>query len=278
MFLTATLEQKWTTLNEQDIQFFWNNQKNLLNKKKNILDKQKKSAEWVTVLDTAQKLHEELVPLELQVIEAESDFDQAKERNAEAHRLLGEHTTRIQHLEQTIRDQTSRCKTLLNQIKKIQSDLSELEDAESASLQAEVMNEWLAPDPNDETPRTPDDLEAEIASTEQRIELLHEGNPDAVRQFATRAKQIEKVKNDIANFELNLNELNKEVATVRANWEPKLDKLVDRISAAFAHNFERIGCAGQVSVHKDEEDFREWSIKIEVKFRCVDLSPVSMPH
>ena len=58
-----------------------------------------------------------------------------------------------------------------------------------------------------------------------------------------------------------------DIDRIRAKWEPELDQLVALISDAFFHNFAQIGCAGQVGVHKDDEDFGQWAIRIEVKFR-----------
>ena len=50
-------------------------------------------------------------------------------------------------------------------------------------------------------------------------------------------------------------------------WEPQLDELIAKISEAFADNFSKIQCAGEVVVYKDEEDFDQWAIQIKVKFR-----------
>ncbi|KAK2814281.1 hypothetical protein FQN49_008244, partial [Arthroderma sp. PD_2] len=81
----------------------------------------------------------------------------------------------------------------------------------------------------------------------------------------------------LAESQQKLTELEQGIAEVRGKWEPRLDEIVSKISDAFADNFARIGCAGQVSVDKGESpgsndadggsDFDQWSIRIQVKFR-----------
>ena len=48
------------------------------------------------------------------------------------------------------------------------------------------------------------------------------------------------------------------------------DALVGEISEAFAENFSKIQCAGEVGIYKDE-DFEHWAIQIKVKFRIPSL-------
>ena len=68
-----------------------------------------------------------------------------------------------------------------------------------------------------------------------------------------------------------LKSLDNEIKEVKEQWEPQLDELISHISDAFADNFSKIQCAGEVGVHKDE-DFELWAIQIKVKFRYVSSS------
>jgi chromosome segregation ATPase len=111
-----------------------------------------------------------------------------------------------------------------------------------------------------------DDLEAEITTLEQRLELVHGGNPRIIEEFHKRAETIRTLTVQTEELTAAIVDLDDKIQTIRARWEPTLDELIGKISSAFGYNFEQIGCAGQVDIHKDE-DFSQWAIRIHVKFR-----------
>jgi chromosome segregation ATPase len=113
-------------------------------------------------------------------------------------------------------------------------------------------------------------LETEIAAEEAKLEFVHANNPNAIRDFETRQLQLDKLKEKISGAEEKLETVDCEITRVRGIWEPALDRLISEISEAFSINFEQIGCAGEVSVHKDE-DFDLWAVDIKVKFRYEQL-------
>ena len=93
-------------------------------------------------------------------------------------------------------------------------------------------------------------------------------------EFEKRAKRIEDKKAQELRLGIELERVTAQITGVRAQWEPELDALVAQISAAFADNFSRIQCVGEVGIHKDE-DFSQWAIHIKVKFRSVDSLSVN---
>ncbi|KAK8166260.1 P-loop containing nucleoside triphosphate hydrolase protein [Phyllosticta citrichinensis] len=111
-----------------------------------------------------------------------------------------------------------------------------------------------------------EELEAEIESFGTRLTLLHGGDPNAIREYEKRARTIEEKQAKLGEMDEALEQLQEQIDAIKATWEPELDALVEQISAAFSYNFEQIGCAGQVSVHK-ADDFDQWAIQIQVKFR-----------
>lgn len=121
-------------------------------------------------------------------------------------------------------------------------------------------------------------LNADIDSENARLELTHGGSSNMIKEFEERERQIQKLHEKIAQFQTKLDDLQNGINEVRGRWEPTLDALVGKISDAFGDSFARIGCAGQVSLDKVEEepgpngevggsDFDQWSIQIHVKFR-----------
>lgn len=123
-----------------------------------------------------------------------------------------------------------------------------------------------------------DKLNADIDSEKARLELTHGGSSHMIKEFEDREKQIEKLRSKLAEFQDKLTELGGAIDEIRKNWEPRLDALIKKISDAFADSFNRIGCAGQVTLDKVEDepetegeaggsDFDRWAIQIHVKFR-----------
>lgn len=121
-------------------------------------------------------------------------------------------------------------------------------------------------------------LEADLDSERARLELTHGGSAHMIKEFEDRERQIQKLHDKLADFRTKLAALQESIDEVRGHWEPRLDALISKISDAFGDSFRRIGCAGQVSLDKVEDDpgpngeaggsdFEKWSIQIHVKFR-----------
>ena len=186
-------------------------------------------------------------------IEAESELAILKERNAEVSKLLEARKAEIERLERDVRAQKTICEKLMKEFQEAQTSIS----AEEQAFLAECCQQ------NGNI----DELNAEIESINGRIELLHEGNPGLLQQYEKRQREIEKLEDRVNNFDTELARLNEAISRRRQQWEPELDKLVSEISDAFSYNFAQIGCAGQVNIAKNDEDFSQWAIRIEVKFR-----------
>jgi chromosome segregation ATPase len=113
---------------------------------------------------------------------------------------------------------------------------------------------------------TVEDLDNVIEGNDARLQMMAEGNPRAIKEFERRAQDIQDTDERLAEIRMELAETKEKIVEIRGQWEPELDALVAKISDGFSHNFEGIGCAGQVGVYKDEE-FEAWSIQIQVRFR-----------
>lgn len=203
--------------------------------------------------NTLLKSHNELFEAELLTIEAESELSTLKERNAEVTKLLEARKAEIKQLDRDVRTQKVICEKLMKEFREARDNMSEEEDA--------FLEEWCRQNGSIV------ELNAEIESINGRIELLHEGNPGILQQYEKRQREIEKLEDRVNNFDAELARLNESISRIRGQWEPELEKLVSEISDAFSYNFAQIGCAGQVNVSKNDEDFSQWAIRIEVKFR-----------
>ena len=110
-------------------------------------------------------------------------------------------------------------------------------------------------------------VDEEMTSLQARLSLIHEGNPNAIRQYREREQRIEQLRAKIAALQEKVAGRDAAIREVRQVWEPALDELMDKVSTAFSTSFRKIGCAGEVRVHKSERGFGEWAAEIRVKFR-----------
>lgn len=201
-----------------------------------------------------RKCHENLLEAKIRLIETKSDIATLNERNQDI-------TTQVDKEEASVKKAELESKRVKEIASKALAVCTEIRsDPDFDSIADEVGN----PDPE----MTVEILDHEIAAEESKLDFIHATNPNAIRDFEARQKDVENMKQKMDTRDLTLEKLERSIHKVRSKWEPELDKLVAKISEAFSFNFEQIGCAGEVSVYKDE-DFELWAIQIKVKFRYV---------
>ena len=127
------------------------------------------------------------------------------------------------------------------------------------------------------TDLTLEEVDSEIEGEKARLELMHEGNGGVIREYEQRQKRIDQLKSLLEDTRHATTELDEKITEIRHQWEPELDRLVKKISSSFSYNMKQINCAGEVSVFKDEQDFDQWAIHIQVKFRYPSPCPVYSP-
>ncbi|KAI1811074.1 P-loop containing nucleoside triphosphate hydrolase protein [Poronia punctata] len=203
------------------------------------------------VLPRIRDAHQALLDAQIRLIEAESDVKMLEERNKDIVRLLDE---------------------VKNEIHQMKGECEQLkEDARAAKDKVgDAINhnqDRLAYLTELTQGKTVDDLDDEIGAEESKLEYIHAVDPMVLRQFKKRAQEIQNLTQQKEGLAARFDSLTRKIQELREKWEPQVDALVSRINDAFAYNFEQINCAGQVDIHKDENDFEQWAIEIKVKFR-----------
>lgn len=220
------------------------------------LERGQLTLDYARAVDTLRNLHSDQIEAELWGIEATSERQILAERNREVKEMLEQKQREVQQIESETNAIRNNAKRTLDAVKAI------VDDPNRSEVERTIHEELQEQRPD----LTAEELEADIDTDKTKIEMLHEGNPSAIKQYEKRQMEIDKLEERLASSEEELSKMQADIDEIRAKWEPELDGLVGKISEAFAHNLEKIGCAGQVIVHKDE-DFDQWSIRISVKFR-----------
>ena len=218
---------------------------------KAILDRGQEALNYATAVNALQKLYTDLIESVLLFIEAESDLETLDARNHEINDSLAEREAEVQNLITEVARARQEADTHLRAV----NEMTETRTQREFEIQNEQSDQ-----------QTSDELEIEIESLRARLDMGHDGNPHILREYEERGQKIEKGREKLARVDGELVRLEQQIGELRGRWEPELDALIAKISDAFGENFARIGCAGQVGVHKDEE-FESWSIQVLVKFR-----------
>lgn len=217
----------------------------------------------VDLIDSLAQSHYSLHEAEILLIEAASDVEILSQRNASVRELLN---TKRQDLK-AAEDEYLR---IHDQAKGIMEAVRVL----TANTDADFQN--FLEELNQNGKFTVAEHEAEIEAAKANLELADEslsGGAQVIREYEQRQKRIEQLRERLSDCNHALEELGGKIGELREKWEPELDELVGQISESFSYNMAQIGCAGEVGILKDEEDFGAWAIQILVKFRYDFLSP-----
>jgi chromosome segregation ATPase len=214
-------------------------------------------------IDAIRLRREDLLEAKIRHIEARSDINGLKERNASIMKLLDEQKENVRQATEETNENREVGKRLSIEVRDL------LEEHEDKRELITRLSEG----------KSSEDMELEIEAEKAKLELIHAANPNVLRDFEARAQEIARLQKKMDGLAEKLARVTQELEKYRSKFEPKLDELVSKISDAFAYNFEQINCAGEVRVHKDE-DFDLWALDIMVKFRYVlaNLSALRIDH
>ncbi|KAK5807324.1 hypothetical protein VI817_001582 [Penicillium citrinum] len=231
------------------------------------VEKAEATIAYADAVDDLRKAYEEFMKAEMLHLEANSDVQTLRTRHADFAKLLEDKRLEALRVSNEFKEATRRGRDMLKRAKEVTLQARPLEGG------SEALESISAPDYNI------DQLNADIDSKKAELEFTHGGNENMVQEFEHRERQIDKLRRKLSDLDKKLNDLSGAIDEVRQRWEPKLDALISKISAAFSDSFARIGCAGQVSLDKvkaepgpndetsPEYEYDQWSIEIHVKFR-----------
>eukprot|EP00198_Chlamydomonas_reinhardtii_P001035 XP_001690370.1 structural maintenance of chromosomes protein 5B [Chlamydomonas reinhardtii] len=111
------------------------------------------------------------------------------------------------------------------------------------------------------------ELLKEAEETEKEAEEIVVNNTNVIEAYTMRQLEIEKLTTDLEGQDQRVQTLVSRVEEIKGQWLPMIKDMVCTINASFSHNFKEIGCAGEVRLHEDPDDFDKFAIEILVQFR-----------
>lgn len=209
--------------------------------------------EYVKAVTHMRMFNEQLIEAEIRFIEAKSEISALERENSEILQRLGTKEGEIKVLEtryeQLRRDFRTRREVTQQDINGWPENEREIIAKYTTELQSL------------------EELEQEVMAVEAQLSMMTEGNHGVIETYEKRKEEITRTEAKLDKLTADLEDIRQRIIEIRQKWEPELDALVRKISGAFAHNFKQIGCAGEVEVYKDQEDFDLWSVQISVRFR-----------
>ncbi|KAG8813005.1 Structural maintenance of chromosomes protein 5 [Serendipita sp. 400] len=111
-----------------------------------------------------------------------------------------------------------------------------------------------------------DALEEQRVATQAELASTGQVNRAVIQQYEDRQKKIAALRETIARREHEKEKEERKVQTIKDQWLPELNALIEQVNIRFSAAFDRIRCAGEVRLAQDD-DFNKWAIEILVKFR-----------
>lgn len=121
----------------------------------------------------------------------------------------------------------------------------------------------------DELSANVDELEAEKEELQSRIDCLQAANHNEVEEYEMRQNQITKLQRDLEQARNDLKNVVELLNTSQEQWLNPLQQIIERINEKFGAAFERMGCAGEVTISKgaDERDYEQYGLSVQVSYR-----------
>lgn len=226
-----------------------------------------------------------LLKAEIMAIEAQSDSEMLQQINQGLEEQLGLKRRELQNVERERKAANEEKRRFYNRALEMKVEADELVSREQDTGLLDLMATWAKAD------RSLQEYSDELEALRARLDLTAGGNQNTIKEFEERARKIERLRERLTDFQKKQENYVAAIRELREKFEDELNPVVSKIDKAFAESFARIGCAGQVTVHKASSnepadctkeqgghenglDFDNWAIHIYVKFR--ESEPLSL--
>ncbi|KAL2911490.1 Structural maintenance of chromosomes protein 5 [Polyrhizophydium stewartii] len=170
-------------------------------------------------------------------------------------------------VQEEIRARSERSTDLEKEFESAKEELKRLKNSARDALdKLEQAMALLTPEEADELREFEETLSeeevlAQIAALETQANIIAGIDPNIVKEYDERTKEIEDLERTAANFETIANELQERMQSTKERWTGTLRGIVGRLSESFSESLESEVCIDE------NDDYAKWGIQIRVKFR-----------
>ncbi|CAH1154399.1 unnamed protein product [Phaedon cochleariae] len=114
-----------------------------------------------------------------------------------------------------------------------------------------------------------DELNAKKEQLQSRIACLNVADDGELKEYEDRLNQIEGLTGEIDRLHGELSKVTDKMDKTQQEWLGPLKDLLAEINLEFAGAFEKMGCAGEISIctGDNDKDFSQYGISIKVTYR-----------
>ncbi|KAK9235857.1 P-loop containing nucleoside triphosphate hydrolase protein [Lipomyces kononenkoae] len=221
--------------------------------REHLNDREAYASKLVELLERVWEARKDFVFKHIATLKKRSDAMELKRRAAAANEDLERYAQEAKEAKRRFQDLKAEAASRHQQLEAMMLAMTEEQQEQIREL-------------SDKTEMTLDELDGRIDGTKKELDNIFGGNQHVIEQYEKRQSEVERLQQKVDTSHDQIRDLQAQITQIRSEWEPELDNLVSKISAEFSEAFQSIGCAGVVSVGKDE-DYENWSIQIKVKFR-----------
>ncbi|XP_063905128.1 structural maintenance of chromosomes protein 5-like [Zophobas morio] len=211
--------------------------------------------------NTYKSLSVLIVKSQLNSIKIDSVRRQAaylENKNEEARRLMKESEATMSQVKEAYANSKGQAKAALQKAKGLSNNFTP--DDEGFDEFREV---------HESLPSEMGPLQDEKHRLNAKIECLNTADDDEMREYEERVEIIRNLQETVDRAHVDLSKITSRMDQLREEWLDPLRQLVSEINTNFGAAFERMGCAGEVSINPgdDERDFSNYGICIKVTYR-----------
>ncbi|EDO48365.1 predicted protein [Nematostella vectensis] len=101
-------------------------------------------------------------------------------------------------------------------------------------------------------PDTLDEIDERINEEQARAECNYQTDPNVIKEYESRDKEIKSMSGQIDAQESNLAAKQQQIANLKERWLVPLQELLAKINVKYGEFFRMMGCAGEVSLSTDQ--------------------------
>ncbi|XP_065060120.1 structural maintenance of chromosomes protein 5-like [Rhopilema esculentum] len=185
---------------------------------------------------------------------------------------IKESTKNTQGYEEEFRQLQERCTVLKNSSRKLLAEARKKTDTEKEL--SDEYKELFATLPN-----TVEEIDDLIHEEKAKADCNYETNPKVLDEYKKNTQEINKLRREIEKEMEDQTSISDKINKIKERWLKPLEALVARINEQYGEFFKRMGCAGQVALHRDpDENYSRYGIEIQVKYRSSEKLKVLTAH
>lgn len=120
-------------------------------------------------------------------------------------------------------------------------------------------------------------VQSQIDDKEGRISMIVLST-SVMREYTEREAQLGTLRPQLASADSTHAKEVQQLESLHGKWLPLMQEITAKLNNSFATFMRELGCAGEVALQEDKDDYEKWQLQIRVTFRENDALQVLSPN